>query len=77
MQDEQLRLLEHLSRCTSCREIVSVTATQPGIAGCCFARSCEGRLAFLAGFALGGSGGLRRGSGHGGHAATAARVPTD
>jgi len=32
VQDEQLRLLEHLSRCTSCREIVSVTATQPGIA---------------------------------------------
>jgi hypothetical protein len=33
VQDEQLRLLEHLSRCTSCREIVSLTATPPGIAG--------------------------------------------
>ncbi|MGA9965479.1 MAG: YCF48-related protein [Terriglobales bacterium] len=32
-QGEQLRVLEHLSRCTSCREIVSLTAAQPGIAG--------------------------------------------
>jgi hypothetical protein len=32
-QGEQVRVLEHLSRCTSCREIVSRTATQPGIAG--------------------------------------------
>jgi len=32
-QGEQLRVLEHLSRCASCREIVSLTATQPGIAG--------------------------------------------
>ena len=31
-QVEQLRVLEHLSRCASCREIVSLTATQPGIA---------------------------------------------
>jgi hypothetical protein len=30
-QGEQLRVLEHLSRCTSCREIVSLTATQPGL----------------------------------------------
>jgi hypothetical protein len=32
-QGEQLRVLEHLSRCASCREIVSLTAAQPGIAG--------------------------------------------
>ena len=32
-QGEQLRLLGHLSRCASCREIVSLTAAQPGIAG--------------------------------------------
>src|SRR5579863_6001740 len=32
-QGEQLRVLEHLSRCASCREIVSLAATQPGIAG--------------------------------------------
>ena len=32
-QDEQVRVLDHLSRCTNCREIVSLTATQPGIAG--------------------------------------------
>jgi len=32
-QGEQLRVLEHLSRCTTCREIVSLTATQPGFAG--------------------------------------------
>ena len=31
-QVEQFRVLEHLSRCASCREIVSLTATQPGIA---------------------------------------------
>jgi photosystem II stability/assembly factor-like uncharacterized protein len=30
-QGEQVRVLEHLSRCTSCREIVALTATQPGI----------------------------------------------
>jgi Photosynthesis system II assembly factor YCF48 len=28
---EQLQVLEHLSRCTSCREVVSLTATQPGM----------------------------------------------
>ena len=28
---EQLQVLEHLSRCTSCREIVSLTATQPSM----------------------------------------------
>jgi hypothetical protein len=32
-QGERLRVLEHLSRCASCREIVSLTADQPGIAG--------------------------------------------
>jgi hypothetical protein len=32
-QGEQLPVLEHLSRCASCREIVSLTAAQPGIAG--------------------------------------------
>ena len=32
-QHEQVRVLDHLSRCTNCREIVSLTATQPGIAG--------------------------------------------
>ena len=32
-QREQVRVLDHLSRCTNCREIVSLTATQPGIAG--------------------------------------------
>ena len=32
-QDEQVRVLDHLSRCANCREIVSLTATQPGIAG--------------------------------------------
>jgi hypothetical protein len=32
-QVEQLRVLEHLSRCASCREIVSLTAAQPDIAG--------------------------------------------
>ena len=31
-QREQVRVLDHLSRCTNCREIVSLTATQPGIA---------------------------------------------
>src|ERR1700680_1643382 len=29
---EQVEVLEHLSRCTSCREIVAMSATQPGIA---------------------------------------------
>jgi hypothetical protein len=29
---EQVEVLEHLSRCTSCREIVSLSATQPGMA---------------------------------------------
>lgn len=29
---ERLQVLEHLSRCTSCREVVSLTATRPGIA---------------------------------------------
>ncbi len=32
-QVEQVRVLEHLSRCASCREIVSLTAAQPRIAG--------------------------------------------
>ena len=32
-QRERVRVLDHLSRCTNCREIVSLTATQPGIAG--------------------------------------------
>jgi Photosynthesis system II assembly factor YCF48 len=31
-QSERLEVLEHLSRCTSCREVVSLTATQPGMA---------------------------------------------
>jgi len=31
-RDEQVHVLEHLSRCTSCREIVSLAAVQPGIA---------------------------------------------
>jgi len=30
---EQVEVLEHLSRCTSCREIVSLAATQPAVAG--------------------------------------------
>jgi Photosynthesis system II assembly factor YCF48 len=31
-QRERLQVLEHLSRCTSCREVVSLTATQPRMA---------------------------------------------
>jgi hypothetical protein len=31
-QPEQGRVLEHLSRCTDCREVLSLTATQPGVA---------------------------------------------